>query len=123
MRRDRGWTAMRTNRNGSRTLGIFGLGEKLAAGWKLPARASLKDMRALSAADIIAAEPVYFRNAVENPPPFPNLGIIVDGYVAQGRMLHAARVAAPESPLLRAGSGLCPATCDVGQNQAHEDDC
>jgi para-nitrobenzyl esterase len=56
-------------------------GEKLAAGWKLPARASLKDMRALSAADINAAEPVYFRNAVENPPPFPNLGIIVDGYV------------------------------------------
>jgi para-nitrobenzyl esterase len=56
-------------------------GETLAAGWKLPPGASLKDMRAVSMADILAAQPDYFRNAEQNSERFPNLGITVDGYV------------------------------------------
>jgi para-nitrobenzyl esterase len=50
-------------------------GEALAARLKLPADSSAKDLRAVSAADIIRAEPNY----VQTPP--PNLGITIDGYV------------------------------------------
>jgi para-nitrobenzyl esterase len=50
-------------------------GETLTAGWELPARASAKDLRAVSAADILTAQPNYFGN------PQPNLGITIDGYV------------------------------------------
>jgi para-nitrobenzyl esterase len=49
-------------------------GEAMAAHWKLSADASVQDMRAVSAADILAAEPFI-------GPPQPNLGITIDGYV------------------------------------------
>jgi para-nitrobenzyl esterase len=48
-------------------------GEAIAAHWKLSTNASLQDMRAVSAADILAAEPIN--------PAQPNLGITIDGYV------------------------------------------
>jgi para-nitrobenzyl esterase len=49
-------------------------GENLAMRWKLSSEASLKDLRAVSALDILEAEP--------KPPPFvPNLGVTIDGYV------------------------------------------
>ena len=50
-------------------------GEKFAATWKLPAAASTHELRAISAGEIISAEPNYFAAAA------PNLGITVDGYV------------------------------------------
>ena len=51
-------------------------GETWAAGWKVPAGASVRDLRAVSAADILAAEEPNFIAA-----PAPNLGVTVDGYV------------------------------------------
>lgn len=53
-------------------------GQRLAADWKIPASASVKDLRAVSTADILKAEPDYFGNVSTI---FPNLGITVDGYV------------------------------------------
>lgn len=53
-------------------------GETFAAGWKVPAEPSLKDLRAVSSADILSTEPDYL------VPPYilaPNLGITIDGYV------------------------------------------
>ena len=53
-------------------------GETLAAGWRVPAEPSLKDLRAVSAIDIFSAEPDYL------VPPYiraPNLGIAIDGYI------------------------------------------
>jgi len=50
-------------------------GAAKAARWKLPAGASLNDMRAVAAVDVLNAEPNY----LEAPP--PNLGVTVDGYV------------------------------------------
>jgi para-nitrobenzyl esterase len=50
-------------------------GEAQAARWKLPAGPSLKDLRAVSAVDILNVEPNYLQA------PAPNLGITVDGYV------------------------------------------
>ena len=53
-------------------------GEIKAANWKIPAGASVKDLRAISAADILRAEP---DSSVPITIAFPNLGITVDGYV------------------------------------------
>ena len=53
-------------------------GERAAANWKVPAGASVADLRAVSAADILRAEPDYFAAFSKL---FPNLGITVDGYV------------------------------------------
>jgi para-nitrobenzyl esterase len=50
-------------------------GEQLAAGWNVRPGASLADMRAVAATDILKAEPDYLAT------PWPNLGITVDGYV------------------------------------------
>jgi len=50
-------------------------GEKFAATWKLPPAASTHELRAVSASEILSAEPNYFAAAA------PNLGITVDGYV------------------------------------------
>jgi len=50
-------------------------GEILAANWNLPSTASLKEIRAVPAALIHKAQPSY------SLAPWPNLGIIVDGYV------------------------------------------
>jgi para-nitrobenzyl esterase len=50
-------------------------GETLAAGWKVPASASVQDLRAVSAVDILKAGP----NNPQTQP--PNLGITIDGYV------------------------------------------
>jgi para-nitrobenzyl esterase len=50
-------------------------GQTFAARWKVPAGASVKDLRAVSATDILEAEP----NFIVTPP--PNLGVVVDGYV------------------------------------------
>ena len=55
-------------------------GQAAAARWKVPADASLETLRAVSTADILAAEPNYF-NGDAIPDVFPNLGITVDGYV------------------------------------------
>jgi para-nitrobenzyl esterase len=52
-------------------------GEGFAARWPLPANPSATDLRAVSTADILKAEPNYYQ---ELP---PNLGITVDGYVFQ----------------------------------------
>ncbi len=53
-------------------------GEMFAANWKIPAGASVKDIRAVSAADILKAEPDH---SVALWISFPNLGITVDRYV------------------------------------------
>ena len=61
-------------------------GQALAQRWKLTSGASATELRAVSAADILNAEPNLFE---DNPPhipstllaEFPNLGIVVDGYV------------------------------------------
>jgi para-nitrobenzyl esterase len=60
-------------------------GEQLAAGWQMSAAASVKDLRAVSAADILKAEPDYSapEASFRGPSTFPNLGIVVDGYVVQ----------------------------------------
>jgi para-nitrobenzyl esterase len=50
-------------------------GKTLAARWKVPRDASLRDLRAVSEAAILAADP----NFLETLPPY--LGIVVDGYV------------------------------------------
>jgi para-nitrobenzyl esterase len=50
-------------------------GEKFAATWKLAVGASARELRAISASDILLVEPNYFAAAA------PNLGITVDGYV------------------------------------------
>jgi len=50
-------------------------GEAFAARWMLPADSSEKDLRAVSAADILKAEPNYLQTLQ------PNLGITIDGYV------------------------------------------
>jgi para-nitrobenzyl esterase len=55
-------------------------GQAAVARWKVPAGASLEALRAVSTADILAAEPPYF-NGDAIPDVFPNLGITVDGYV------------------------------------------
>ena len=64
-------------------------GETFAARWNVPADASVKDLRAVSAADILQAEPNYFgavppadaRHADRIDTPPPNLGVTIDGYV------------------------------------------
>ena len=59
-------------------------GETLAAGWKIRADASLKDLRAVLAADILKADPAYLEEAMpRGPGAFPNIGIVVDGYVVR----------------------------------------
>ena len=60
-------------------------GEAQAARWKLPADPSLKDLRAISAIDILNAEPNYLQT------PAPNLGITVDGYVFQRPRRRSSR--------------------------------
>jgi para-nitrobenzyl esterase len=50
-------------------------GKAFAARWPLPANPSATDLRAVSTADILKAEPNYYQ---ELP---PNLGITIDGYV------------------------------------------
>jgi para-nitrobenzyl esterase len=54
-------------------------GQALAARWQVPPSASPRDLRAVPAAAILKAEPDYFSNPPG--PNFPNLGIVVDGYV------------------------------------------
>lgn len=54
-------------------------GQAAAARWKVPPDASLEVLRAVPAADIIAAEPNLLSDGIANM--FPNLGITVDGYV------------------------------------------
>jgi para-nitrobenzyl esterase len=54
-------------------------GRAAAARWKVPADASLETLRAVPAAEIIAAEPNYGGAGIAST--FPNLGITVDGYV------------------------------------------
>jgi para-nitrobenzyl esterase len=53
-------------------------GERTAAGWKIPAGASVQDLRAVSTADILKAEPDYSAAFWIS---FPNAGITVDRYV------------------------------------------
>jgi para-nitrobenzyl esterase len=53
-------------------------GEIAAANWKIPAGASVKDLRAVSAADILKSEPDY---SAAFSTTFPNAGITVDRYV------------------------------------------
>jgi para-nitrobenzyl esterase len=53
-------------------------GEMAAANWKIPAGTSVKALRAVSAADILRAEPAY---AAAFSIAHPNLGITVDRYV------------------------------------------
>jgi para-nitrobenzyl esterase len=71
-------------------------GERAAANWKIPAGASVADLRAVSATDILRAEPDYFAAFSTT---FPNLGITVDRYVlphppaeafAKGNQHHVA---------------------------------
>jgi para-nitrobenzyl esterase len=71
-------------------------GEMAAANWKVPAGASVEDLRAVSAADILKAEPDHF---VAFSTTFPNAGITVDRYVllqmpadvfAKGKEHHVA---------------------------------
>ena len=54
-------------------------GQAAAARWKAPADASLEALRAVSTADIIAAQANLSGDGIANM--FPNLGITVDGYV------------------------------------------
>jgi len=54
-------------------------GEKLAMRWGVPSGASPSELRAVSAADISKAEPNYL--SPESARDFPNVGIVVDGYV------------------------------------------
>jgi para-nitrobenzyl esterase len=71
-------------------------GETGAANWKIPAGASMENLRAVSAADILRAEPDPFGASSTT---VPNLGITVDGYVmpqmpadvfAKGKEHHVA---------------------------------
>jgi para-nitrobenzyl esterase len=52
-------------------------GRALAGGWPIPANPSAQDLRSVSMADILQADP-DFSNAANLP---PNLGITIDGYV------------------------------------------
>ena len=54
-------------------------GQAAAARWKVPADASVETLRAVSTADIIAAQPNLFGDGIADA--VPNLGITVDGYV------------------------------------------
>ena len=54
-------------------------GQAAAARWKVPADASLETLRAVSTADVIAAQANLLGDGIANM--FPNLGITVDGYV------------------------------------------
>jgi para-nitrobenzyl esterase len=54
-------------------------GASQAVHWKVLENPSLRDLRAISAADILAVEPNYLQDALHVLP--PNLGITVDGYV------------------------------------------
>lgn len=96
-------------------------GERFAATWKVPAGASMRELRAVSASDIIAAEPDYFAAAPTN------LGITVDGYVfpkapaevfAAGQEQHVALLlgsnAREESP-----SGSRPKDLTQGIQEAY----
>jgi len=56
-------------------------GQTAALRWKAPVNASVKDLRAVSADDILAGEPKLEVMASTVFTSFPNLGIIVDGYV------------------------------------------
>jgi para-nitrobenzyl esterase len=56
-------------------------GQGAALRWKVPVDASVKDLRAVSADDILAGEPKPEAMAATVFASFPNLGIIVDGYV------------------------------------------
>jgi para-nitrobenzyl esterase len=60
-------------------------GEQLAAGWQMLSAASAKDLRAVSAANILKADPDYSspEMSFRGPSMFQNLGIVVDGYVVQ----------------------------------------
>jgi len=61
-------------------------GQQLAAGWQMSAGASVKDLRAVSAVDILRADPDYSptpETSFTGVSTFPNLGIIVDGYVVR----------------------------------------
>jgi para-nitrobenzyl esterase len=53
------------------------VGEKFSAGWNLLTGASIKDMRAVSAGDILKAGPDYLTPGTY----MPNDGIAIDGYV------------------------------------------
>jgi hypothetical protein len=53
-------------------------GEALSLRWHLAADASAKDLRRVSMADILKAEPNYLAALTSD---FPNLGITIDGYV------------------------------------------
>lgn len=55
-------------------------GEALAAAWKIRLGASVKDLRAVSATDVLKAEPNYLGTISTT---FPNLGVTIDGYVFQ----------------------------------------
>jgi para-nitrobenzyl esterase len=61
-------------------------GQAAASRWKVPADASLDALRAVSTADIVAAEPNLLGDGIANM--FPNLGIIVDGYVFPRKPSH-----------------------------------
>jgi hypothetical protein len=54
-------------------------GKTRAAHWQVPENPSLRDLRAVPAADILAVEPNYVQDGLRVLP--PNLGITVDGYV------------------------------------------
>src|SRR5262245_31627145 len=54
-------------------------GQAAAARWKVPADATLQALRAVSTADIIAAEANLLADGIASM--FPNLGVTVDGYV------------------------------------------
>ena len=60
-------------------------GEQLAGGWQMSSAASAKDLRAVSAANILKADPDYSppETSFRGPSIFQNLGIVVDGYVVQ----------------------------------------
>ena len=51
----------------------------------MSAAASVNDLRAVSAADILKADPDYSppETSFRGPSTFPNLGIVVDGYVVR----------------------------------------
>ena len=54
-------------------------GQAVAARWKVAADASLVTLRAIPTAAIVAAEPDYISSDYDDT--FPNLGLVVDGYV------------------------------------------
>lgn len=61
-------------------------GQAAASRWKILADASLDTLRAVSTADILAAEANLFGDGIANA--FPNLGITVDGYVFPRKPAH-----------------------------------